>query len=102
MVIIFELDEKLLGELTKDISSFLNKVIDISDAPLTVASHLNIELADRLGVTQKELAIQLIENNIRELASKVNIEVVGLVKEQIEKEPDLINELSGGRIILLK
>lgn len=102
MVIVFELDEKLLGELDKDISSFLNRVIDISHTPPTVASHLNIELAGRFGVTQKELVVQLIENHIRELASKANIEVACFVKEQIEKDHVVLNQLCVGRIILLK
>jgi len=60
MLILFELDEKLLGELEKDISCFVNRVIDISNVPPTLASHLNIDLAGRFNVTQKELAVQLI------------------------------------------
>lgn len=102
MVIVFELDEKLLGELEKDISSFLDRVIDISNAPPKVASQLNIQLAGLFGVTQKELAVQLIENHIRKLASKANIELACFVKEQFSKEPDVINKLRIGRIILLK
>jgi predicted solute-binding protein len=102
MVIVFELNEKLLGDIEKDISKFLNGVIDISNVPSTVASHLNLEIAKRFGVTPKELSIQLIENHFRELALKANIDVVCVVKEQIEKEPDIINKLRVGRIILLK
>ncbi|MBM4301036.1 MAG: hypothetical protein FJ121_05830 [Deltaproteobacteria bacterium] len=102
MVIIFELDAKLLGEFEKDASSFLDRVIDISNAPPKVASKLNIQLAGILGVTQKELAVQLIENHIRDLSSEANIEVICLVKEQVQKEPELIDKLRPGRIILLK
>lgn len=102
MVIVFELNGKLLGDIEKDISKILNGVIDISNVPSTIASPLNLELAKRFGVTPKELSIQLIENHIRELALKANIDVVCIVKEQIEKEPEIINKLRVGRIILLK
>ena len=102
MLIVFELDETLVGKLKEDISNFVNQVIDISEASPAFSSHLNAEIANLFGVTQKELSVQVVEDHILELASKVNIEVVCLVKEQVEKETKLIEELRVGRIILLK
>ena len=102
MVIVFEFNETLLGDIEKDINKFLNAVIDITNVPSTLASHLNLELAKEFGVTPEELSIQLIENHIRGLALKANIDVVCIVKEQIEKEPEIIKKLRLGRIILLK
>lgn len=102
MVIVFELNQKLLRELGENIGSFLGRVIDISNASPNIASHLDIQYAFLRGVTQKELAIQLIEEHIRDLASKANIEVICLVKEQVQNEPELINKLQPDRIILLK
>jgi hypothetical protein len=102
MLIVFELDEELLGELEKDISIFVNKIIDLSQASLALSSHLNAEIANRFGVTQKELSIQVAEDHIRELALKADIEVICLFKDQVQKANNLINELRVKRIILLK
>jgi hypothetical protein len=102
MVIIFELDDKLLGELEQDISTFLGRVIDISNTPPEVASQLDIQFAGLFGITQEELAVELIEKYVRELAFKANIEVACFVKEQFSENPDVINKLRVGRIILLK
>jgi len=102
MVIVFELDDKLLGELEQDISTCLDRVIDISNTPSEVASQLDIQFAGLFGITQKELAVELIEKHVRELALKANIEVACFVKEQFSENPDIINKLRVGRIILLK
>lgn len=102
MLIVFEFDEKLLGDLENDINSFVNKIIDISKVPLKFSSHLNIELAKRFGVTKRELSVQVVEDYIRKLAFKAKIEVFCFSKDQIEKESELIEKFRVGRIILLK
>ena len=90
------------GIIVKDIITFLDKVIDISDTPPEIAPQLNIQLDSLFGITEKELAVQLIENHIRDLALKANIEVICLHKEQVQNEPELIEKVQPGRIILLK
>jgi len=102
MVIIFELDEDLLREIEKDINRFLNRVIDISNASTKIPPSFDIHYAGLHGITQKDVAVQLIEEHIRELAFKANIDVICLVKEQVQNKSELIEKLQQGRIILLK
>ena len=97
-----KLDEKLLEDIGKDASSFVGKIIDISEVSDVFSSSLNIELASSFGVTRKDLSIQVAENRIRELASSANIQVVCFFKEQVEKETKLLERLLPNRIILFK
>lgn len=97
-----KLDEKLLEDIGKDISSFVGKIIDISQVSDTFSSHLDIKWASSFGITRKDLSIQVAENRIRQLSSNANIQVVCFFKEQVEKETALIEQLLPSRIILFK
>lgn len=98
-----KLDDKLFLEIEKNISLFVGKMIDISEVSDALSSHLDVEWAKSVGVTQNEMSVQVAENHIRDLAAKANIEVVCLVRQQVENEPELIAQLcSSNRIMLFK
>jgi len=100
-----KLSKKVLGKLEKNISTFVGKIVDISTAPSTLSTHLDIKLAKHFGVTQKQLSVQIAEDFIRKLASTSSIQVICIWKEQVKKNTDfnnLIESLRAGRIILLK
>lgn len=101
-MITIKLDEKLLKDIEKDVSLFVDKIIDISGVSDVFSSSLNTELASSFGVTKRDLSIQVVENRIREISSNANIEVVCFFKEQVEKKTDLLEQLLPGRIIILK
>jgi hypothetical protein len=102
MLIVLEFDEKLHEKLNKNIGDYTGRVIDISEIPSSYSSNLNISLAKLFGVTQEELSVQVLEDHIRKLAQKANIEVVCLDKQQAQKEQELVETFRPGRIILLK
>lgn len=97
-----KLDEKLLEDIEKDIRSYVGKTIDISDAPVELSSHLDVEWASSQGVTQHEMSVQVAEDRIRAQAAKDNVEVVSFVRQQVENEPDLIKQLRTKYVILFK
>ncbi len=88
-----KLDEKLLDDIGKDVSSFLGKIIDISEVSDVFSSSLDIEWASSFGVTRKDLSIQVVENRIREISSSANIQVVCFFKEQVEGKTELLERL---------
>ena len=102
MLATIKFTEDLFEKLQRDIGGFVGQIIDISEAPLSLSSGLNIELAGQLGVTQQQLAIQIAENRIRELAFSANVEVICLWKDQIQQQTKLIKKLLTGRLILFK
>ena len=102
MLTIIKLDGQLLEDIGTDASSFIGKIIDISEAPESLSSCLNIEWASSFGVTKQDLSTQVAENRIREISSRANIQVVCFFKEQVEKETVLLDQLRIGRLVLLK
>lgn len=87
----------------KNIGSFVGKTIDISDASLSISTHLDIQWAKKnYNVTQKQLSIQLAEKHIFEIAKKANITVICLEKDVFENVPELFKESRATVIILLK
>ncbi len=98
----FKLDALLLEKLEVAASSFVGTVIDISQSLSEFSSDLNVDFARKLGISREQLSVQVVEDYIRKIAAKADIEVVCLVKDQIEKDINLINSLRFGRIILVK
>jgi hypothetical protein len=98
----FKLDAALLERLERAISSFVGTVIDISQPLPEFSSDLNVELAQKLGVAPDQLSIQALEEYIRKIASRADIEVVCLVKDQVGEDEDLVDRLRMNRIVLLK
>lgn len=96
----FKLNVVLLEKLEAAASSFVGTVIDISQGLSEFSADLNVNFARKLGITQEQLSVQAVEEYIRKIAAKADIEVVCLVKGQAGQ--DLINNLRLGRIILLK
>lgn len=99
---VIKLDGKLLEAIGKDISSFVGKIIDISEASDVFSSSLDVEWASSFGVTRKDLSVQVAENRIRELSSKANVQVICFFKEHVEKETELLEQLLPSRILLVK
>ncbi len=97
-----KLDENLLKEIEKDPHFFVGKIIDISEAPDSLSSHLNAPLASSFGVTKKEMSVQVAENLISEIAKKAKIEVVCLFKDQITDKPRFVEQMKEDRIVLLE
>ena len=80
----------------------MGKIIDISEASDALSSHLDVAFAKSVSVTQNEMSVQVAENRIRELAAKANLEVICLVRQQVENEPELLTQLCSNRIVLFK
>lgn len=97
-----KLNKELLEEMGREITSFVGKIIDISGAPEALSSHLDVAWASSVGVTQKEMSVQVAEDRIHELAAKANIRVVCLAKQQVENDSELLAQLSPKWIVLLK
>ncbi|MGD0661628.1 MAG: hypothetical protein ABSD38_26495 [Syntrophorhabdales bacterium] len=98
----FKLDAALLERLERAISSFVGTVIDISQALPEFSSVLNVGLAEKLGVGQQQLSVQAVEEYIREIAHKADIEVACLIKDEVGHDTNLIDKVRIGRIVLLK
>ena len=101
-MIVIKLADKLLEAIEEDISPFVGKIIDISEASDVFSSHLDVEWVSFFGLTRKDLSVQVAENRIRELSLRANIQVVCFFKEQVEKETELLEQLLPSRIILVK
>lgn len=97
-----KIDEKLIKEMEKDIIPFVGKVVDISECSDAFSAHLDIDWAVVQGVTRHELSVQVVENRVRELASRADLQVFGFVKGQVEQAADFLEKFRLGRIILLK
>ena len=96
----FKLDALLLEKLETAAPSFVGTVIDISQGLSEFSSDLNVDFARKLGIAPEQLSVQAVEEYIRKIAAKADIDVVCLVKDQAGH--DLIDNLRFGRIILLK
>jgi tetrahydromethanopterin S-methyltransferase subunit H len=98
------LNERVFAELESNINAFIDRIIDISEAPAALSAHLNAEIAKLFSVSREELTTQVVENRIQELAAKAEIEAVSLWKEQLDKDTEAVIERlrAGGKIILLK
>ena len=98
----FKLNLSLLTDIEENPHFFLGTVIDISQPLFEFASDLNVALAERLGVSQEQLSVQAVEEYVRKVAAKVDVEVVCLVKDEVNNNCNLVNTLKAGRIMLLK
>jgi len=96
-------NEALLNDLKEDVHCFSGKSIDISKAPTSLSTHLNASFSKSFGVTKKQMAVQLAEGAITEIATKAKIKVVCFIKDQVRNEPKIIEQfLSLKWIVLLK
>jgi hypothetical protein len=101
-VIDFAFSDSILEDLEENPRVFVGTVIDISDPFFGYSADLNVDLAKRLGVSQGDLSVQVVEEHIRKIGHKHSVKVIALVKDEVQRDAALLNKLRPGRIILLK
>jgi hypothetical protein len=98
----FKLSLSLLTDIEENPHFFLDAVIDISQPLFEFASDLNVDLANKLRVSQEQLSVQAVEEYIRRVANKADVEVVCLIKDEVKNDRNLVGKLKAGRIMLPK